>query len=191
MLLLQRSVLHTHLMTRPLKRICALQVASGQDFSAISQAATAETSNTIDNYENRITIITLDNHLYLLLIAWYTLQQLTSFSITCIPIIIYREHNMQTSLEVLVQVSYFMVSYHERQPLVGHRWPHNSPHSIRCSRRAAPTRLHCQQLCIFCSGESLGRHTVSSEEKTDWRHINRCILGEKGKDKQLLWMWFN
>lgn len=40
MLLLQKSVLHTHLTRLPLKRICGLQVASGQVFSAISQAET-------------------------------------------------------------------------------------------------------------------------------------------------------
>ena len=54
MLLLQRSVWHTHLMRRPLKRVCGLQVASGQDFSTISQAATAKISN-----NRQLTIISL------------------------------------------------------------------------------------------------------------------------------------
>lgn len=55
-LLLQRSVWHTHLMRRPLKRVCASQVACGQDFSAMSQAAADKSvaQQAIKKHENHI-----------------------------------------------------------------------------------------------------------------------------------------
>lgn len=52
MLLLHRSVLHTHLKVRPSRILWALQVVSGQRFSTLSQAATETPTSTPGEHDH-------------------------------------------------------------------------------------------------------------------------------------------
>lgn len=74
-LLLQRSVWHTHLMRRPLKRVCASQVACGQDFSAMSQAAADKSVTQQAIKKNTRTILSLPEVLVQMLMVSYRVGQ--------------------------------------------------------------------------------------------------------------------
>lgn len=154
MFALQRSALQAHIKPRPSKRLVALQVESGQCFSILlSHAAKAQKIPNV------------------------TRQQTQKQAGKLARIHQHKKKNKRWRLSFTM----FALSHQEHQPLAGHWRPHRRPHSIPCSCSAALTRSRCLQWrTCYSSWESLGTHTVSSEERTVWTCRQRCRLGEEG-----------